>query len=160
MKTIDRISTALGHCAAWLYFLTGVMIGYEVLARYFFNAPTIWAAEISQLFLIWGTFLAMAYALKNRQHIRIEIIITKFGNKTQKVFEAVSLVFISVLCTIVVWYGWGIAWDSFERGRSTGTMLNIPNWWTEAVIPAGFTLLLLQSLVELWRVMRGHTQAP
>ncbi len=136
------------------------MIGYEVLARYFFNAPTIWAAEISQLLLIWGTFLAMAYALKNRQHIRIEIVIARFGLGTQKVFEAVSLIFISVLCAIVVWYGWDIAWDSFERGRSTGTMLNIPNWWTELVIPAGFTLLLLQSLVELWRVMRGNNQTP
>ncbi len=134
------------------------MIGYEVLARYFFNAPTIWAAEISQLFLIWGTFLAMAYALKNRQHIRIEIVTARLGQKAQKVFESISLIFITALCVIVVWYGWGIAWDSFERGRSTGTMLNIPNWWAEAVIPTGFTLLLLQSLIELLHVLRGNTR--
>jgi TRAP-type C4-dicarboxylate transport system permease small subunit len=34
-------------------------------------------------------------------------------------------------------------------------MLNIPNWWSEAVIPAGFALLLAQCLVEMVRLTRG-----
>lgn len=153
MGLIDRTANVLGHVSAWLYFATGAMIGYEVLARYFFNAPTIWAAELSQLLLIWGTFLAMSYALRKRQHIRIEILVDRLGPGVQRAFEGFALVFIAVLSLIVVWYGWQIAWDSLVRGRSTGTMLNIPNWWTEMVIPLGFGLLFLQCLVELRRLL-------
>jgi len=155
MALIDRTSVALGYVSAWLYFTTGLMIGYEVLARYFFNAPTIWAAEISQLLLIWGTFLAMACALKRRQHIRIEILTVRLGPAVQRYLEAASLLFIALLCLIVIWYGWSIAWDSLVRGRSTGTMLNIPNWWTEMVIPIGFGLLFLQCAVEIRRRFAG-----
>ena len=157
MALIDRISIAMGYAAAWLYFATGLMIGYEVLARYFFNAPTIWAAEISQLLLIWGTFLAMACALKLRQHIRIEILVVRFGPVARRFLEGVALVSIGTLCLVVIWYGWIIAWDSLVRGRSTGTMLNIPNWWTEMVIPVGFGLLLLQCVVEFRRLFAKDT---
>ena len=39
------------------------MLPYEVIARYFFIRPTIWAAELSQLCLIWGSMLALAHVL-------------------------------------------------------------------------------------------------
>ena len=48
-----------------------------------------------------------------------------------------------------------IALDSFVVGRSTGTMLNIPNWWSEATIPLAFMVLLAQCLVEGLRLLRG-----
>ena len=51
MRLISWIETATAWIAAVLLAGTGVMLTYEVVARYFFNAPTIWAAELSQLFL-------------------------------------------------------------------------------------------------------------
>ena len=39
--------------------------------------------------------------------------------------------------------------DSFERGRTTGSLLNLPVWIAEASVPLGFALLTLQALVEL-----------
>ena len=38
----------------------------------------------------------------------------------------------------------------------TGTMLNVPHWMTEAAIPVGFAILLLQALVQIARVVRGE----
>lgn len=156
---IDKINAALGVFAAWLFFATGMMITYEVIARYVFNAPTIWAAELSQLLLVWGTFLAMARALARREHIRIVILLSRLGDGTRKAAEVFVLLFIAAFSLVVVWYGWPIAMDSFVRGRSTGTMLNIPNWWSEIVIPLGFALLFVQSLVELAK-LRHQRQLP
>lgn len=154
IRAIDSLSETLGHLAAWLYFATGLMISYEVAARYLFNAPTIWAQEIAQLLLLWATFVGLARALKRDQHIRINALdpfIPAAGRRWLRLF---SLLFIALLCVLVVIYGGDIFWDSFERGRSTGTMLNIPNWWTEIVIPLGFGVLLLQALAEMARLFR------
>ncbi len=154
-RLVDQLSEWLGLLAGWMFFLTGLLISYEVGARYLFNAPTIWAAEISQLLLLWGTFIAMARALKRDQHIRISALdpfIPEAGKRWLRMF---SLVFIALLCLLVVWYGFSIFYDSFERGRSTGTMLNIPNWWIEIVIPLGFGILFLQALVEMARTLRA-----
>ncbi|MDJ0972279.1 MAG: TRAP transporter small permease, partial [Kiloniellales bacterium] len=143
LRLIDRAADLLGHLAAWMFFLTGAMITYEVLARYLFNAPTIWAAELSQLLLLWGSFIAMATLLRQRAHIRITLLTARLGDRGRQVCEAFALVFIAGFSAVAAWHGWFIAYDSFERGRSTGTMLNIPNWWSEMVIPFGFLVLLL-----------------
>ena len=153
-RLVDRIADFLGLLAAWLFFATGAMITYEVLARYLFNAPTIWAAELSQLFLLWGSFIAMATLLRQRAHIRITLLIGHFGARGRQASELFTLVFIAGFSGVAFWYGLEIALDSLERGRSTGTMLNIPNWWSEMVSPLGFLVLLLQCLVELVRVWR------
>ncbi|MGO1118434.1 TRAP transporter small permease subunit [Rhodovibrionaceae bacterium A322] len=156
MRLIDRLSTLLGHVSAWLFFLTGAMITYEVTARYLFNAPTIWAAELSQLALIWGTFLAAALLLHRRQHIRITMILAHLGPQGRRWAEMFSLLFIAAFAAQVAWFGWEIAYDSMVRGRSTGTMMNIPNWYSEVVIPVSFALLTLQALVEFARLAAGQ----
>lgn len=158
LSLIDRLNQALGLLAAWLFFLTGAMISYEVIARYFFHAPTIWAAELSQLALLWGTFIAMATLLRRRQHIQISILTDKLGRRGTNIAEGLSFLLIGLFCLVPIVYGWRIAFESFERGRSTGTMLNIPNWWSEVVIPIGFALLLLQCIAELLRLVLGGGQ--
>ena len=158
ISRVDQCSESLGVLAAWLYFLIGLMIAYEVLARYLFNAPTIWAQELSQLLFLWATFLGISRALKRDQHIRISALESFMSESTVHWFRLLTLIFISLLCVLVVYYGSTIFWDSLVRGRSTGTMLNIPNWWSEAVIPAGFCILFLQSLVEIARLIQDKKE--
>jgi TRAP-type C4-dicarboxylate transport system permease small subunit len=155
MALVDRLSDGFGRLAAWLFFATGAMITYEVLARYAFNAPTIWAAEISQLFLLWGTFLAMARPLHRGEHIRITVLTGLLGPTARRVMEIASLGFVAAFAAAIAWFGTDIAIDSYVRGRSAGTMLDIPNWWSEAVIPVGFSLLFAQCLVEMVRLALG-----
>lgn len=149
MSWIDRISGALGHCAAWLFVATGLMLVWEVIARYAFNAPTIWAAELSQLLLIWATFLGAAMLLRDQRHIAITLLTSHFGTRSQQVSHVLSLLFIMLFSLWLAWHGFDIAFDSLQRGRSTGTMMNLPNWLTEAAIPLGFSLLALQALQSL-----------
>jgi len=153
---VDRASDLLGRIAAWLFCATGGMILWEVTARYIFSAPTTWAEELSRMFLLWGTFAAMATVLRQRQMIRITMLISAMGPGARRLAEAFSLLFIAGFAGVAAWYGGSIAFDSFERGRTTGTLLNIPNWWTEAVIPVAFSLLLLQCIAELIKLLHGE----
>ena len=152
MHWVDRVNTAMGYVAAWMFFLSGVFITYEVVARYVFIAPTIWTEEVSRLLLVWGTYLAMAALLHRREHISISIVTGRLGPRGQLWAERLMLIFVAALSLVTLLWGWDIARDSLVRGRSTGTMLNIPNWWGEMAIPLGFALLLVQSLVDLVRV--------
>lgn len=155
MKSFGRLTDWLGDLSAWLFFATGAMLTWEVLARYVFASPTIWAAEISQMFLIWGMYLALPRTIMRRENISIEVVHERLPAWARKACDFIALAFMIFFCVVVLWYGWDIAWDSFERGRSTGTMLNIPNWWTEMVIPLGFGLSLLACLAGLLRLARG-----
>ncbi|TQV79762.1 TRAP transporter small permease subunit [Denitrobaculum tricleocarpae] len=155
MRAIDSISIFLGTVAAWFFVATGLMLTYEVVARYALNAPTIWAAEISQILMIAGVFMALGVTLHRRQHIMIEALYSRFSPFGKKLADTVSLLFIGVFAAAVCYWGFGIALDSYLKGRSSGTMLNIPNWWSEALVPLGLGLLFLQCLAELLRVWTG-----
>ena len=156
MDAIDRVSDWLGQLAAWLFVATGAMLTYEVLARYVFDAPTTWAAEVSQIFLIAGVLMALGRTLKRREHISIEVLRPHLGATGKRIADTFALFFVGVFAALVSYSGFGIAYDSFVKGRSSGTMLSIPNWWSEALVPAGLGLLFLQCLVQLVRLWRGQ----
>ncbi|MEM6678719.1 MAG: TRAP transporter small permease [Pseudomonadota bacterium] len=148
--------TLLAWAAAALFVAAGAMLTYEVGARYFFTAPTIWAAELSQLCLIWGSLVAMAWCLRERRHIRITAITGLLPRGPRLIAEAAAMLTVAVFSVVVVWKGFEIFWDSFERGRTTGSMLDLPIWITELAIPFGFAVLLAQALVEALRAARGE----
>ena len=125
------------------------MLSYEVIARYFFTNPTRWAAELSQLCLIWGCLLAMAWVLSLRRHITVNAVTKLLPPKAQTICVALSLIILITFSVVVVVYGWEIFFDSFNRGRTTGSLLNLPTWIAELSVPVGFALLTAQALEEL-----------
>lgn len=149
MSLISNVSRLAGLIGALLLAATGAMLTYEVIARYFFIRPTIWAAELSQLCLIWGCLLAMAHVLAVRHHITVNAITALLPRRIQTVCVAFALVFITVFSIIVTIWGWDIFWDSFERGRTTGSLLDLPAWVAELSVPVGFALLAAQAVAEL-----------
>ena len=74
---IDRLSDLCGKLAAGLFFVIGGMITYEVIARYVFVSPTIWAEELSRFIQIWATYLAAAYVLRHRHLITIDMLTSR-----------------------------------------------------------------------------------
>lgn len=152
MTAITTLSRYAAVVAAVLIAATGAMLTYEVIARYFFVKPTIWAAELSQLSLIWGCMLAMPYVLTLRRHITVNAVTSLLPHRGQRVCATLALLLVILFSSIVAFYGFTIFWDSFERGRTTGSLMNLPIWITEASIPFGFGLLTLQAGVELARM--------
>lgn len=151
MKVFSNLLLALAWIAAVLFVLSGGMLTYEVAARYLFVAPTIWAAELSQLCLIWGTMAAMPWLLHAGLHISVDVLTERLGEIGRRICHILAMLAIAAFSAVVTWKSWGIFWDSFERGRTTGSMLDMPTWVSELAIPVGFGLLFLQALIEITR---------
>ncbi|MEO0360110.1 MAG: TRAP transporter small permease [Pseudomonadota bacterium] len=157
MKAFAAFVTALAVFAALLFVAAGAMLSYEVAARYFFTRPTIWAAELSQLCLIWGCLVAAPWCLRERRHIRITAVIGLLPGRGRAAADVFAMAAVAVFSLIVAWKGFEIFWDSLSRGRTTGSMLDMPIAVVEASIPFGFAMLALQALIEAMRAARGET---
>ena len=147
--------------SAWLgavlYCIAGIMLTYEVGARYLFIAPTSWAAELSQLTLIYGTLLAMPWALQHRRHIQINAIIHKLSDINQRRIGIIMMITLIVFSLYVVIYGFDIFFDSFQRGRTTGSLLDLPAWIAELPVPFCFLMLIIQAVFEIKKMVSGIT---
>ena len=72
VRIIDRFTDVTGYWVAWLNLPLVVVVAWEVIARYFFHAPTVWSFDVT--YMLYGTIfmLGAAYALHKGAHIRTD----------------------------------------------------------------------------------------
>src|SRR5690348_18430778 len=114
VKGIDRFTDVTGTWIAWLNLPLVAAVSYEVIARYLFNAPTIWSFDVT--YMLYGTIfmLGAAYALHKGAHIRTDFFYEKWSVKTKGMVDSISyLVFFfpSIVMLLVAsggeaWYAW------------------------------------------------------
>ncbi|MBF9030405.1 TRAP transporter small permease subunit [Rhodobacterales bacterium HKCCE3408] len=71
MTRIDRFALALGRLAAWAFAAIILLMVYEVVARYVFHSPTIWAHEVSVALASFAFVFGGAYCMAEGSHMRI-----------------------------------------------------------------------------------------
>jgi TRAP-type mannitol/chloroaromatic compound transport system permease small subunit len=80
---IDLFSKRVGNVVCWITIPLIFAMVYEVLARKLFNAPTMWAYDMSR-FLYGALFmLGAGYALSKGVHIRADFLYRNFKTKNQ-----------------------------------------------------------------------------
>ena len=102
-QRIDRFVAALAHglCAVGVVCVVAMMVltTADVVARYVFNSPTMWADEMASYLLIAIVFLGLAQNLRTDGHIRIDVITNAVPPRLRLVLEvfayAVGIVFSS-----------------------------------------------------------------
>jgi TRAP-type C4-dicarboxylate transport system permease small subunit len=152
IKQIDTITEFFGKLSAWLFFFIGIIVTYEVFVRYVFNSPTIWVDEVSSVTQIWAAYIGVAFALKHKDMIVIDIAFKDPNTIMRKILETFSLLVIIYFSLVSVYYGYQIWLDSTLKGHTTDTFLALPKWFTQASIWVGFLILLLQAIVEIIKV--------
>ena len=151
--TIDRISTFVGHCFAWLVVgLTG-LIGYEVFSRYFLNNPHAWAFDAQ--IMLYGTMFMMAgaYTLAKNGHVRGDILYGFLKPRTQAIFDLVLYIVFFIPGVVALAYaGYSFAADSWRiLEHSSITADGPPLYPFKTILPIAGIFLLLQGLVEIFR---------
>src|SRR5690625_4432523 len=107
-ELIDRLSTIIGRIAGWLFFFIGVVLTYDVIARFAFHSPTAWSGDVSTIMQIWVVYAGMAYVLKEGNLIRITAFIRFAPPMGRKVAEAFSLLIIGFFSALMAWESVGI----------------------------------------------------
>ena len=140
-----------GKIFAWFIIpLVGGLV-YEVFARYLFNAPTIWAIELTYQLYAGHFMLGATYTLYMGKHIRTDLIYDRYPVKWQGRVDAVLYLFFffpgMILFLMARWdeamHSWAI------REVSEQTAWRPPLYPFKTVIPVAGVLLLIQGVSEL-----------
>jgi TRAP-type C4-dicarboxylate transport system permease small subunit len=153
---IDQVNHYCAMLGAYLFFSIGLIIAYEVCARYLFNMPTIWVEETARVLQLWGCYLSMGWILKNRKMIRITILLERLSPTPAKLAELLSISIITLFCAITLYYATVITLESIALNRHTSSMLGLPAWMFDASIVLGFFLLFLQCISEFMKICQGQ----
>ncbi len=122
----DRAAVFIGRVTMMMVILlTSVMI-YEVVLRYAFERPTLWANELS-LWIAGFIFLcAGLYAMQQRSHIRIFLLYDICPRWLQRTFDCISTFLIVLFAFFLIYGGYGEALDKLHRWETFGTAFDPP----------------------------------
>ena len=150
IKVLDTFSMWVGHLVCWLLIPICLAMVYEVIARKFFLAPTMWAYDVSRMFYGALFVLGAAYALSRGVHIRADFIYRNWTPRTQGRVDAtlyLLLYFPGLL--IFLWMSMDYALAAIMRGERGMDTAWMPYMWPiKSTLPVGIVLLLLQGVSE------------
>ena len=153
MRWLEAPSLYAGWLAAVAVAVLMGAICFEVVSRYVFDAPTVWAHEIGYMTTGAAFVLGMAYALRRDEHIRVDVFSARFGVRGRAAVDLVG--FAVFVLPVTGWLSWTllrIAIDVWQRGEHSGQSAWNPLIWPfRAVLCLGFVLLLLQVVAEIWK---------
>ncbi len=156
VTAIDAVSEWSGRIFAWLIIPMVAGLTYEVLARYLFGAPTIWAYDVT--YMLYGShfMLGAAYTLLKGGHIRTDVFYSNWSRRTQATVDAVLYLFLFfpgiIFFLVMGWEEFHHSWTIQEK--SDASPWRPPLYPLKGVIPLAALLLLVQGASEFIKSAR------
>ncbi len=156
MSFIDRVSDFFGSISKLVILCLVISMIYEVVARYVFDAPTLWAFDIS--YMLNGTIflLGAAFTLQADAHVRIDFLSSRLSHKTQQYLNGFFYSFLLGPCFSIFTY---IAGKKAYKAFITNEVENVSPWaplvWPfYGVIALGLGVFALQFFCEGIKYLR------
>ena len=100
-KVIDKILEVLGTITLAIM---SVLVVYQVVTRYVFNAPSAYSEALSQYLFVWMIMFGSAYVYGTLEHLTIDLLKDKFPPKLNLIVEIITniclFVFVLLICVI------------------------------------------------------------
>ena len=160
LSAIDRISAVLGRVAEVVVLILITSMLYEVVARYVFGAPTIWAFDIAYMSTGVLFVLGAAQTLREDGHVRIDVLSSRFPARLRGWIDGIA--FLVILCPIFGKLAW-IAWQRSWRAWATHEVEHVSPWaplmWPfYSLLTIGLAALALQLAAQGIRALIAPAQ--
>jgi len=163
-KLIDSVNEWIGKLTMWLVLAAVIISAGNATLRKAFNIGSNAWLEI-QWYLFGAVFmLGVGYVMLKNAHVRIDFVSSKLSKRTNAIIDTIGIVVFTIpLAIIMIDLGWPMferAWTTGEMSQNAGGLIRWPAW---ALLPLGFTILLLQALSELIKriaFITGHRDEP
>jgi len=151
MERIDSITDLLGKLFSFLLIPLMLITSIEVVSRYIFNRPTIWAWDVNiQLFgaiiLIGGS-----YAYIHNMHVRVDLLVIYLPARVRAFLNLLTSMLFFFSYSVLLWQGSLEAWNSLKIREQYTSVWSPPIYFEKMLIPIAVFLFLLQGGVQFTR---------
>lgn len=144
MKALVRVCDVMEETARLigivLFAIMIVVVFYEVVARYLFNAPTFWSAALARLAMVWLVMLGLARGLRVKDNIRVDFLVEQMPRKLQIAAAWLRLAAVAIFALVMVVFGLQLSIGSMNHMIGG---LQIAKAWLYLSVPVAGALILL-----------------
>jgi len=152
---VIRINKVFVFIGALLLVGLMVCVNLDLFMRFVFRSPIIGMNEITELFLLYITFLGTAWVYRDDAHVVVDVLLYNLVEGRKKdVLILQNHIIVGVISLILVYYGTSATIDHLVRNVRNPTILETPIALAIGIIPVGAFVLLLEVILKGWRLLR------
>jgi TRAP-type mannitol/chloroaromatic compound transport system permease small subunit len=149
-NAVDWLNAQVGKWVIWLILASTVISAVNAVVRKAFNMSSNAYLEVQWYLFAAAFLLAAGYTLLHGEHVKIDVISSRFEKRKQIWIDVFGFVFFLLpVCVVILYYGIPFFLQGYRSGEYSSNAGGLIRWPVYILIPIGFTLLLLQGLSEL-----------
>ncbi len=149
----DQFVVWIGRAFAWGIFILTAAVMYEVIMRYFFNAPTLWAFDFT--IQMYGAVFMMggASAMSTKTHVKADMYYNRLSEKGQAILDLILFICFYAPGVFALTYAGYFyakkAWIVHETSWNSPAQIQV--YFSKSLIPIAGLLLLIIGISEIFR---------
>ncbi len=158
---VDGMSDKIGHLVGWMTTLMVLIVFYDTVMRYAFNKGNVALQELEWHLFAIVFLIGAAYTLKESGHVRVDILYVNLSEKTKAWIDFLGIfIFLIPFSVMVIFSTKGFIMNSWAIREISPDPGGLPaRYILKAMIPLGFSLLIVQGLSEAaknFMIIMGH----
>ena len=125
-----------------------IIIVTEVVRRYVFGDSSAWGEMTARYSFVYMTYMAAAEAIKNKKHIRVDLIDRLASSNAVKLLKLYADAMTAVLAILIIYYSILLMKIQISVGIVM-TAADINMAFAQAALPLGWALILIR-LAQSW----------
>ena len=133
LHAIDTINEWMGRIGGWFLIPLSFLVVYDVILRYVFNMPTLWAWDVNVQIQAAIVVLGGGYALLHKGHVSVDILVSKLSTRKRALLDSIMYIFLVGGLAVLLW----------RVSISCQYALQIKEHWTSTWAPIVYPLKVL-----------------
>ena len=132
-------------------FVLAVLLNFATAAdRYIFKRSIVGSDEVQIYIMIWITFVGAAVVTWRHQHLRMDVLVSRFPDWVRMTLLGLELALIAGLMGLLASQSWKYAMQMQLLDRRSD-LAGFPMWVPHLALAIGFGLI---GLMTLWRIVK------
>lgn len=151
---LDWFIDKVGRITGWCAFALVCVMAFNVLLRYFFRTGSVAMQELEWHLMAPICLLGLSYALLHDGHVKVDILYGSFPDRVKKLIDVISMLLVCIVVAILIYLSIPYVEQSYSIGEQSPDPGGLTHRWIlKAMLPLGFSLLLIQSFAALLRAI-------
>ena len=149
MELRKKIDKTLEYSLVAILAILVLDVLWQVASRYMLSSPSTFTDELAGFLLIWVALLGAAYVTGQKQHLAIELIMSKVNSRKANILRIIIQIAVIVFTLFVMIIGG--AWLIFTRFYlgQVSAALQMPLGYVYMVLPISGVFIIYYSVVNL-----------
>jgi len=149
-RAVDWLNGQVGKWVIWLILASTLISAVNAVVRKVFNVSSNAYLEVQWYLFAAAFLLAAGYTLLNQEHVKIDVISSRFSKRIQIGIDIFGFVFFLIpVCIAILYYGTPFFLQGLRSGEMSTNAGGLIRWPVYLMIPLGFSLLFAQGISEL-----------